>query len=307
LNRNPKHRLGAHRDADELKEHIYFKTTDWEALARKAITPPFKPVVESDESTSNFDPEFTEADIKGVVGGLGGDFMEEEEEEEEEEEKEGKADELDDDDPSEQWVERSLREGGHNTHGIGGGGAGGGGYTYHNAYHWANGPLGSDKLGSGGTTPTAANSKGIEIKRTGKKKDAAGVLDPAAAVAGGGGESPLTKSVQENFRGFTYHGGESVGLHRVMASRGKEEKEKDEDEERKGTITEEEYEDFAKSSGRYSSFSERRKGRKESGGGGDEPKVKKVKKKVKTVGFIIGDENEKDELGDLDVDGMVGP
>lgn len=287
MNRNPKHRLGAHRDAEELKDHIYFKTTDWEALARKAITPPFKPVVESDESTSNFDPEFTEADIKGVVGGLGGYYLDDDEEEEE---KRGKADPLDDDDPSEQWVEKSLREGGH-SHGIGGGG--GGGYSYH---HWANGPLGSDRLGGGGgggTTPTAANAKGIEIKRTGKKKDAAGVL----GAAGGGGESPLTKSVQENFRGFTYHGGESVGLHRVMASRGKEEG--------KGTITEEEYEDFAKSSGRYSSFSERRK----AGGGGaeSEPKVKKVKKKVKTVGFIIGDENARDELGDLDVDGMVGP
>jgi hypothetical protein len=29
-----------------------------------------------------------------------------------------------------------------------------GGYSYHNAYHWANGPLGSDRLGNGGTTPT---------------------------------------------------------------------------------------------------------------------------------------------------------
>jgi hypothetical protein len=56
----------------------------------------------------------------------------------------------------------------------------------------------------------------------------------AAGVVGlvSGGESPLTKSVQENFRGFTYHGGESVsggGLHGVMASRGKD---KDEEKER---------------------------------------------------------------------------
>ncbi|KAH9077277.1 Pkinase-domain-containing protein, partial [Lactarius deliciosus] len=50
LNRNPKHRLGAQRDAAELKEHPVFKTINWDALARKQVTPPFKPVVESDES-----------------------------------------------------------------------------------------------------------------------------------------------------------------------------------------------------------------------------------------------------------------
>ena len=33
MNRNPKHRLGAHRDAAELKEHPFFKTIDWEALS----------------------------------------------------------------------------------------------------------------------------------------------------------------------------------------------------------------------------------------------------------------------------------
>ena len=63
LNRNPKHRLGAQRDAEELKEHPFFKTIDWKALAAKQVTPPFIPVVESDESVANFDPEFTSADL----------------------------------------------------------------------------------------------------------------------------------------------------------------------------------------------------------------------------------------------------
>jgi protein-serine/threonine kinase len=36
---------------------------DWEALAARQVTVPFKPFVDSDESVSNFDPEFTEADI----------------------------------------------------------------------------------------------------------------------------------------------------------------------------------------------------------------------------------------------------
>lgn len=63
LNRNPKHRLGAQRDAAELKEHPFFKSIDWDLLAQRAIPPPFKPYVDSDESVANFDPEFTEANL----------------------------------------------------------------------------------------------------------------------------------------------------------------------------------------------------------------------------------------------------
>lgn len=63
LNRNPAHRLGSKRDAAELKEHPFFKMIDWDALAARQVTVPFKPFVDSDESVSNFDPEFTEADI----------------------------------------------------------------------------------------------------------------------------------------------------------------------------------------------------------------------------------------------------
>jgi len=63
LNRNPKHRLGATRDAEELKEHPFFKNIDWELLAQRAVPPPFKPYVDSDESVANFDPEFTEANL----------------------------------------------------------------------------------------------------------------------------------------------------------------------------------------------------------------------------------------------------
>lgn len=61
LNRNPKHRLGATDDAEELKRHPFFADIDWEALAKKKITPPFKPKLKSETDTSNFDPEFTNA------------------------------------------------------------------------------------------------------------------------------------------------------------------------------------------------------------------------------------------------------
>jgi len=61
LNRNPKHRLGAKRDAEELKEHIFFADTDWNAMMNKMVTPPFKPKLKNVLDTSNFDPEFTNA------------------------------------------------------------------------------------------------------------------------------------------------------------------------------------------------------------------------------------------------------
>lgn len=61
LNRNPKHRLGAIDDAEELKAHAFFDDIDWEALIKKQISPPFKPKLKSETDVSNFDPEFTNA------------------------------------------------------------------------------------------------------------------------------------------------------------------------------------------------------------------------------------------------------
>ncbi|KAI6246454.1 Serine/threonine-protein kinase SCH9 [Erysiphe necator] len=61
LNRNPKHRLGAIDDAEELKRHPFFADIDWDLLAAKKITPLFKPQLDSETDTSNFDPEFTNA------------------------------------------------------------------------------------------------------------------------------------------------------------------------------------------------------------------------------------------------------
>lgn len=69
LNRNPKHRLGSSDDAHDLKQHAFFKSIDWDLLASKKIPPPFKPLVESEESVANFDPEFTETDLRSVVRG----------------------------------------------------------------------------------------------------------------------------------------------------------------------------------------------------------------------------------------------
>ncbi|CAA93901.1 serine/threonine protein kinase S6K family Sck2 [Schizosaccharomyces pombe] len=59
LNRNPKHRLGAHGDVEEVMKHPFFDGIDWKKLAAKEISPPFKPIVEGEIDVSNFDVEFT--------------------------------------------------------------------------------------------------------------------------------------------------------------------------------------------------------------------------------------------------------
>ncbi|CAI4216343.1 unnamed protein product [Parascedosporium putredinis] len=61
LNRNPRHRLGAIDDAEELKRHPFFADIDWDLLTKKLITPPFKPKLKSETDVSYFDPEFTNA------------------------------------------------------------------------------------------------------------------------------------------------------------------------------------------------------------------------------------------------------
>ncbi|EXJ57378.1 AGC/AKT protein kinase [Cladophialophora yegresii CBS 114405] len=61
LNRNPRHRLGANGDAEELMAHPFFADVDWDALGKKNLVPPFKPKLTGVADTSNFDPEFTNA------------------------------------------------------------------------------------------------------------------------------------------------------------------------------------------------------------------------------------------------------
>ncbi|KAG5518856.1 hypothetical protein PMAC_002387 [Pneumocystis sp. 'macacae'] len=64
LIRNPKLRLGATRDALELREHNFFRDTDWDALLKKKIPPPFKPIISGEYDVSNFDLEFTSVPIQ---------------------------------------------------------------------------------------------------------------------------------------------------------------------------------------------------------------------------------------------------
>ncbi|RSH90807.1 hypothetical protein EHS25_009982 [Saitozyma podzolica] len=154
LNRNPQNRLGARRGAAELKEHPFFKSIDWELLYKKQITPPFKPIVDSDESVANFDPEFTSATLQ-----------------------EAGAPSFDDEDTFE--------------------GPQPGKHSY---------------VGPGGSLSTASHmaKAGVAIQKASGK---------GASGLAGGGNSPLTSSVQENFRGFTYTG-ESLMPSSMLAGMG---------------------------------------------------------------------------------------
>jgi serine/threonine protein kinase len=61
LERDPRRRLGGGpSDATEVQKHPFFAGMDWEKLYKKQYKPPFKPKVESETDTSNFDPCFTE-------------------------------------------------------------------------------------------------------------------------------------------------------------------------------------------------------------------------------------------------------
>ena len=59
LVRNPEKRLGYHKGAEEIMDHEFFKTIDWDALYRKEVTPPFRPTIKDKNDLSNFDTEFT--------------------------------------------------------------------------------------------------------------------------------------------------------------------------------------------------------------------------------------------------------
>lgn len=146
---------------------------------------------------------------------------------------------LDEEDPSEDWVSQSI----------------GTGFS-----HTPNGPLGSEREkttgplgmlsptlnGPNGNGLSAPRAQGIQIKPKKKKKDPVG--------------SPLTNSVQENFRGFTYSGGESIVAPPGVLGRNGQDQEDEavEDEEVPEVTTEDEFEDSANPAGRYANA--RRKG-----------------------------------------------
>jgi serine/threonine protein kinase len=61
LDKLPAQRLGGGPgDVEEIKEHPFFAGLDWEKLMKKEIEAPWKPKIDSDIDTRNFDAQFTQ-------------------------------------------------------------------------------------------------------------------------------------------------------------------------------------------------------------------------------------------------------
>eukprot|EP01084_Bolivina_argentea_P054877 100633_1 len=58
LQRDPKKRLGAVNDIDDIKKQPFFESIDWNKLYRKEISSGYKPYVMGQQDTSNFDSVF---------------------------------------------------------------------------------------------------------------------------------------------------------------------------------------------------------------------------------------------------------
>ena len=176
--------------------------------------------VESDESTACFDPEFTSTDLRDV--GI---------------------DDFDEDDPSEEWLAQSFSG---------------------NYLHTPNGPLGSDNrdLQSSSQNNSALNSPSILGMTNGNGTNGGSGSSSKSGSTANGSEkperpgleintgrkkraepqgSPISNSVQENFRGFSFSG-ESFIEGRMMMREGEEEGEEDALDERDPS-TEDDFED----------------------------------------------------------------
>ncbi|XP_041378090.1 protein kinase C iota type-like isoform X2 [Gigantopelta aegis] len=66
LNKYPKERLGCHPQTGfaDIQSHPFFRVIDWELIAQKQMTPPYKPVIKSDRDLDHFDPAFTNEPVE---------------------------------------------------------------------------------------------------------------------------------------------------------------------------------------------------------------------------------------------------
>ena len=62
LSKPPEERIGYQKGAEEVMDHGFFSSIDWDALYKKEVTPPFRPTIKDRNDLSNFDTEITSTD-----------------------------------------------------------------------------------------------------------------------------------------------------------------------------------------------------------------------------------------------------
>ena len=64
LDRDPIRRI---KNAHDIKKHKWFRKINWNDLMAKRITPPFKPIVKSDDDCRNIDQMFLKESLKETL------------------------------------------------------------------------------------------------------------------------------------------------------------------------------------------------------------------------------------------------
>lgn len=67
LNRDPTKRLGSKDDFKDIQSHPFFKPLSWDDLMKKKIDPGYRPKVQGNTDTSNFDETFTSEPVVDSV------------------------------------------------------------------------------------------------------------------------------------------------------------------------------------------------------------------------------------------------